>query len=58
MYTEHCSNQFYRALDLPAEVDTKSAALKATYHQGVLTIVLPKAEQVSGRQVKVEAKPA
>ncbi|HUL49377.1 MAG TPA: Hsp20/alpha crystallin family protein [Gemmatimonadales bacterium] len=58
VYSERCSNQFYRAIDLPAEVDTKSSALKATYDHGVLTIALPKAGQAAGRQIKVEARPA
>jgi HSP20 family protein len=56
VYSEHCSNQFYRVIDLPAEVDTASSALKATYHRGILTIALPKAEQASTRQIKVEPK--
>jgi HSP20 family protein len=53
VYTERCSNQFYRGLDLPAEVDTTSGAIKATYDGGVLTITLPKVEKAMSRQVDV-----
>jgi HSP20 family protein len=58
VYSEHCANQFFRAAELPAEVDTTSSAVKATYDQGVLTITLPKVEQARGRQIKVEPKSA
>ncbi len=50
------SNQIYRVVDLPAEIDTASDAIKASYAQGELTITLPKAEKTSSRPVKVEAK--
>jgi HSP20 family protein len=56
IYSERCSNQFFRAADLPAEIDTASSAVNATYDQGVLTIMLPKLEQAKGRQIKVEPK--
>lgn len=58
IYSERCSNQFFRAADLPAEIDTASSAVNATYDQGVLTIMLPKLEQAKGRQIKVEPKSA
>jgi HSP20 family protein len=58
MYSERCANQFYRVIELPAAVNTRSDALKATYNQGILTITLPKAEQVTGRQIKVESASA
>ena len=58
IYSERCSNQFFRATELPAEVDTTSSVVNATYDQGVLTITLPKLEQAKGRQIKVEPKSA
>jgi HSP20 family molecular chaperone IbpA len=33
-------------------------AIKATYEQGVLTLVLPKLEQAKARQIKVDVAPA
>jgi HSP20 family protein len=42
LYSEHCSNEIFRAIDLPAEIDLSNKAAKATYDQGVLTITLPK----------------
>jgi HSP20 family protein len=56
IYSECCSNQTYRVVDLPTEVDTASDAIKASYAKGVLTISLPKAEKANARPVKVEAK--
>lgn len=58
IYSERCSNQFFRATDLPSEVDATSSVVNATYDQGVLTITLPKVEHAKGRQIKVEPKSA
>jgi len=56
VYSERCSNQIFRTVDLPAAVDTAAAA-KATCDQGLLTITLVKAAKPEGRRVKVEPKP-
>jgi HSP20 family protein len=41
IYKEECSNQIYRAIDLPAEVDTSKVT--ATLKHGVLELSMPKA---------------
>lgn len=52
VYQERRSGTFYRLLDLPAKVDaTKS---KAAYENGILTIKLPKTEEL--KKTKVEIK--
>jgi HSP20 family protein len=58
VYTEQCSDEIFRVVDLPAEVDTASSDIKATYERGVLTITLPKREKPKSREIKVESKPA
>jgi len=54
IYTEQCSNQIFRAIDLPAEVDTSKVT--ATLKDGVLELSMPKAAKV--QKVRVEEKPA
>jgi HSP20 family protein len=54
IYTEQCSNQIFRAIDLPAEVD--SSKVTATLKDGVLELSLPKAAK--GQKIRVEEKPA
>jgi HSP20 family protein len=54
-YTERCSNQIFRVVDLPKEVDPTAAGVKATYDQGVLTITLPEAEREPAREIKIES---
>ena len=51
---EHSHGAFQRSVELPYRV--KSADVKATYENGVLTISLPKAEEYVGRQIPVELK--
>ncbi len=58
VYSERCSNRIFRVVDLPAEVDTASSAIEATYDKGMLTLTLPKLAKAEARQIKVEAKPA
>ena len=53
IYSER-SNQVYRAIDLPADVDTDKA--KATLSKGELEITLPKKE--TGKKVTIEAEAA
>jgi len=40
IYTEHCSNEVLRTIDLPADVD--SSKVTATLKDGVLELVMPK----------------
>jgi HSP20 family molecular chaperone IbpA len=53
VYTEQCSNQIFRAIDLPAEVD--SSKVTATLKDGVLELSMPKAAKV--QKIPVEEKP-
>jgi len=54
VYSEFCSDQILRIVDLPAEVDTDKVV--ANLKNGVLELHLPKAAKASN--VKVEAKTA
>jgi HSP20 family protein len=54
VYTEQCSNQIYRAIDLPTEVDTSKVT--ATLKDGVLALSMPKAAKA--QKIQVEEKPA
>jgi HSP20 family protein len=58
VYSERASNRIFRVVGLPAEVDTASAAINATYDKGILTVTLPKLAKPEARQIKVEARPA
>jgi len=44
--------KYYREVDLPTEVDVKSA--KASYKNGILEIKLKKKSGVAGEEIKVE----
>ena len=52
IYSERCSNQMYRAIDLPAEVDTSKVT--ATLKNGVLELSMPKAAKA--KKVQIEQK--
>jgi len=54
IYTEQCSNQIFRAINLPAQVDTSKVT--ATLKDGVLELSMPKAAKV--QNVPVEEKQA
>lgn len=58
VYAEHCSNQIFRVVDLPQEVDPSASGVKATYDQGVLTVTLPETERAKGREIRIEPKTA
>ena len=58
VYTERCAGEIFRALQLPADVDTASSAMKAVYDRGMLTITLPKLTKPKGREIKVEPAPS
>ena len=51
---ERVYGQFQRAVQLPSEVDGSRAA--AAYEAGVLTIRLPKREEVKPKEITVEIK--
>jgi HSP20 family protein len=49
---ERPAGSFFRALHLPETVDTTK--IQSSYESGVLTIVLPKAEEKKRKQIKIE----
>jgi HSP20 family protein len=49
IYSEQCSKQIYRAIDLPAEVDTSKVT--ATLKHGVLELSMPKAAKAKKVQI-------
>jgi HSP20 family protein len=54
IYSEHCQNQIFRAIELPAEVD--SSKVTATLKDGVLELSMPKVTRT--QKVRVEEKSA
>lgn len=56
IYSERCSDEVFRTMDLPVEVDAASSAVKALYDRGMLTITLPKVGKATGREIKLEPK--
>ncbi|HEU5260455.1 MAG TPA: Hsp20 family protein [Gemmatimonadales bacterium] len=54
VYSERCSNEIFRAVELPAEVDTAAGIIKAIYDRGMLTITLPKVKKARRREIKLE----
>ncbi len=55
IYSERCSDEIFRAMNLPVEVDAASSAVKAQYDRGMLTITLPKAAKATGREIKLSS---
>jgi len=51
---EHKYGQFERSVPLPTQVKADQA--KAEFENGILTITLPKAEEVKPRTITVKAK--
>jgi HSP20 family protein len=49
---ERPTGSFYRALRLPQTIDANK--VQSTYENGVLTIVLPKAEEKKKKQIKIQ----
>lgn len=56
LYTERCSNEIFRVVDLPKEVDPKASGVKATFDQGILTVTLLETPSTKGREIKIEQK--
>ena len=52
--TERSYGKFQRSLTLPSAVDPES--VKASYKNGLLQVVLPKAEQTKPKQIEVDLK--
>lgn len=50
---ERWFGKFVRSFSLPVPVDT--GQIKATYRDGVLTVKLPKSEEIKAKEIKVEA---
>ena len=53
---ERRHGKFQRAFTLPTQLE--SSKVEATFDNGVLTLVMPKAESVRPRQIKINAKNA
>ena len=49
---ERWSGRFERTLPLPIPV--QAGKVKATYRDGVLTITLPKADEIKAKEIKIE----
>ena len=50
---ERWFGKFVRTFSLPVPVETSQ--IKATYRDGVLTVKLPKSEEIKSKEIKVEA---
>ncbi len=53
-YSERSYGSFMRTLTLPKEVDETKT--KASYRDGVLTVVMPKKEKEKAKQIKVDVE--
>lgn len=56
VYAERCSDQIFRVVDLPKEVNPSDSGVRAAYSQGVLTVTLPEVESAKARDIKIEPK--
>jgi HSP20 family protein len=56
LYRERYYGAFSRSVAIPMEV--KSDKAEATFEEGVLTLTLPKADEIKPRQIKVKPKGA
>lgn len=52
-YSETCSNEVFRVVDLPVEVDTDRAT--ATLKDGILQLTMPKAAKARTVQIRPQA---
>jgi HSP20 family protein len=55
LYRERRYGTFHRQLELPVRVQGEAAM--ATFEDGVLTLTIPKSEEVKPRQIQVKAAP-
>jgi HSP20 family protein len=53
IYQEHRYGAFSRTVNLPGGLDTSKA--EASFEDGVLTLTIPKSEEVKPKQIKVKA---
>jgi HSP20 family protein len=51
---EHRYGMYIRSVNIPVEVQSEKA--EATYENGILTLIIPKAEKVKPKTVKVRTK--
>jgi len=56
LYQEHRYGTFGRSVALPSGLD--SDKVEASFENGILTLTIPKSEQVKPKQIKVKAKGA
>jgi len=52
--TERVTGKFRRSVTLPARVETDK--VNATYKDGILTVILPKAEDAKPKQIQINVK--
>ncbi len=50
--SERAAGRFVRTLELPADVDP--AKVRATYTDGIVRVILPKAEETRPRRIEIE----
>jgi HSP20 family protein len=50
IYSEHCSNQLFRSIDLPADVD--SSKVTVTLKDGIMELVMPRFEKAKETPVE------
>ena len=50
---ERAFGTFRRVIDLPTKIDTDK--INASYKNGILTVVLPKTEEVKPKQIEIKA---
>jgi len=54
LYKEHRYGAFSRSVTIPIQVESDKA--EAVFENGILTLTVPKSEQVKPKQIKVKAK--
>lgn len=52
--SERAAGRFVRTLELPGEID--AAKVKATYTDGILRVVLPKAPEAKPKQIEIQVQ--
>jgi len=54
LYQEHRYGTFSRSVTLPSGLNTDKA--EADFDNGILTLTIPKSEEIKPKQIKVKAK--